>query len=342
MIAISKYNKQHPLRVFEAFAGYGSQSLAFKYLQENHPEFDFKIVGYSEIESSAIQAYRLLHGWDIPNFGDVTRIDWNEVPDFDFISWSSPCQDFSNAGLRQGGEEGSGTRSSLIFQEKRMLAVKKPKYVMLENVKGLLSENMRKYFFQYLRDLDSFGYTSFYKVLNSKDYGIPQNRERIFVISILRTEDEPNPEYHFPSPIKLETTVEDMLEDNVSPEYFLSQQHLEKYLSKADINESIKKLYPEDFNTTNGCRTLSYSHRPYRKGKCNELHRHGSLSERWSFNHQENLMCDKIIKLANLQIKGRIEQQTRIYSTKGISPTLNSAMGHGGNCIPLFLIVKEI
>lgn len=188
MIAISKYNKQHPIRVFEAFAGYGSQSLAFKYLKDKHPEFDFKVVGYSEIEPSAIQAYGLLHGRDIPNFGDVTRIDWNEVPDFDFISWSSPCQDFSNAGLRQGAEEGSGTRSSLIFQEKRMLAVKKPKYVMLENVKGLLSKSMRKYFFQYVKDLDSFGYTSFYKVLNSKDYGVPQNRERIFVISILRTE----------------------------------------------------------------------------------------------------------------------------------------------------------
>ena len=87
---------------------------------------------------------------------------------------------------------------------------------------------------------------------------------------------------------------------------------------------------------------LSFSYSQYRHGKCNELHGHGSLSERWSFNHQENLMCDKIIKLANLQIKGRIEQQTRVYSTKGISPTLNSAMGHGGNCIPLFLIVKEI
>ena len=153
-----------------------------------------------------------------------------------------------------------------------MLAVKKPKYVMLENVKGLLSKSMRKYFFQYLKDLDSFGYTSFYKVLNSKDYGIPQNRERIFVISILRTEDEPNPEYHFPSPIKLETTGEDMLEDNVSPEYFMSQQHLEKYLSKADINESIKKLYPEDSNTENCWWMLSFSYSQYRHGKCNELH----------------------------------------------------------------------
>lgn len=305
MIAISKYNKQHPLRVFEAFAGYGSQSLAFKYLKDKHPEFDFKVVGYSEIEPSAIQAYGLLHGRDIPNFGDVTRIVWNEVPDFDFISWSSPCQDFSNAGLRQGAEEGSGTRSSLIFQEKRMLAVKKPKYVMLENVKGLLTDKMRKYFFQYLKDLDSFGYTSFYKVLDAKDYGVPQHRERIFVISILRTEDEPNPEYHFPSPIKLESTVEDILEDNVSPEYFLSQPLLEKY--------------------------------KFSQLSCTNW----KLCQR-NFNHQEIIMCDKIIKLANLQIKGRIEQQTRVYSTKGISPTLNSAMGHGGNCIPLFLIVKEI
>ncbi len=136
-----------------------------------------------------------------------------------------------------------------------MLAVKKPKYVILENVKGLLSKSMRKYFFQYLKDLNSFGYTSFYKVLNAKDYGIPQNRERIFVISILRTEDVPNPEYHFPSPIKLETTVEDILEDDVSPEYFMSQPLLEKYLCKADINESIKNSTPKISipKTADGC-----------------------------------------------------------------------------------------
>ena len=101
MIQISKYNKQHPLRVFEAFAGYGSQSLAFKYLKEKHPEFDFEVVGFSEIEPSAIQAYRLLHGREIPNYGNIAILDWNDVPDFDFISWSSPCQDFSNAVLRK-------------------------------------------------------------------------------------------------------------------------------------------------------------------------------------------------------------------------------------------------
>lgn len=112
MIATSNYNQQNPLRVFEAFAGYGSQSLSFKYLKEKHPDFDFKVVGISEIEPSAIQAYRLLHGWEAPNFGDVTRIDWSEVPDFDFISWSSPCQDFSMAGLRKGAEEGRMLRKA--------------------------------------------------------------------------------------------------------------------------------------------------------------------------------------------------------------------------------------
>lgn len=248
---MNKYNRQNPLRVFEAFAGYGSQSLAFKYLKEKHPDFDFKVVGISEIEPSAIQAYRLLHGWDAPNLGNIALIDWEKVPDFDFITWSSPCQDFSMAGLRQGAEEGSGTRSSLIFQERRMLKVKHPKYVMLENVKGLITNKMLPYFHRYIKDLESFGYTSFYKVLNAKDYGIPQNRERIFVFSILRTDEDPSPQYQFPSPIPLTTKVEDILENNVSPEYFLSSDTLEKYLTKTDIDESIQKLYPEDFNTKN-------------------------------------------------------------------------------------------
>ena len=225
--------------------------MALKYLKEKHPDFDFEVVGFSEIEPSAIQAYRLLHGWEAQNFGDISRIDWKQVPDFDFISWSSPCQDFSNAGLRKGAEEGSGTRSSLIFQERRMLEAKHPKYIMLENVKGLLSQKMRRYFFKYLKDIDSFGYTSFYKVLNAKDYDCPQNRERVFVFSILRTDEDQHPEYHFPSPIPLTKSVEDILEDNVPPEYFLSKKLLEKYLTITDINESIKKLYPEDFDTEN-------------------------------------------------------------------------------------------
>lgn len=240
-MATKRYNKQNPLRVFEAFAGYGSQSLAFKYLQDLHPDFDFKIVGISEIEPSAICAYRLLHGNDIPNFGDVSKIDWNSVPDFDFISWSSPCQDFSMAGLRKGGEEGSGTRSSLIWEERKMIDAKHPKYIMLENVKGLITEKMRPYFLRYLHDLESFGYVNFCQVLNAKDYGIPQNRERIFVISILATDEAPNPQYHFPSPIPLDKTVEDITEDCVDESFYVSKRMVEKYLNQTDINEYIQE-----------------------------------------------------------------------------------------------------
>lgn len=239
----TKYNKQNPLRVFEAFAGYGSQSLAFKYLQDKYPDFAFKIVGFSEIEPSAMQAYWLLRGRDIPNFGNIQMIDWSKVPDFDFISWSSPCQDFSNAGLRKGGEEGSGTRSSLIWEERRMIEAKHPKYIMLENVLGLLSEKMRPYFFRYLHDLESYGYVNFYKVLNAKDYGIPQNRARIFVISILATEDDPSPLYHFPSPIPLEKTVEDMTEDDVDESFYVNIPMVGKFITQTDINAYIQENF---------------------------------------------------------------------------------------------------
>lgn len=232
------YNKENPLRVFEAFAGYGSQSLAFKYLQDRHPDFSFKIVGFSEIEPSAMQAYWLLHGREIPNFGDITRIEWSKVPDFDFISWSSPCQDFSTAGLRKGAEEGSQTRSSLIWQERRMIEAKHPKYIMFENVKGLLTEKMRPYFFRYLSELEEYGYVNFYKVLNAKDYGIPQNRERIFVISILDDGDEIS--FHFPSPIPLQETVEDIIEQNVPERFYISQDMVDKFINQVNINEYIE------------------------------------------------------------------------------------------------------
>lgn len=247
------YDKNHPLRVCTLCSGYDSQCLALKYLKDSHPDFEFDLVAWSEIDKSAITAHNLLFPeYQERNLGDMSRIDWSKVPDFDFLTYSTPCQSVSTAGLRKGIAEGSGTRSSLLWYTRNAIIAKRPKYLMMENVKGLVSSKFLPFFYKWITELDTYGYNSFYKVLNAKDYGVPQNRERIFVISILRTEDEPNPEYHFPSPIKLETTVEDILEDNVSPEYFLSQPLLEKYLAKADINESIKRLYPEDSNTENG------------------------------------------------------------------------------------------
>ena len=246
---MTTYNKDNPLRVCTLCSGYDSQCLALKYLKDKHPDFAFELVGWSEIEPSAILAHNLLFPEcrDL-NLGDMSRIEWEKVPDFDFLTYSTPCQSVSTAGLRKGIAEGSGTRSSLLWYTRNAIIAKRPKFLMMENVKGLVTDKFRPFFFAWLKELDSYGYNSFYKVLNAKDYGIPQNRERIFVISIRRDEDEPNPEYHFPSPLPLTMNVEDCLEDNVSDKFFLSKDLLEKYIKLADVNEYIRKVYPEDFS----------------------------------------------------------------------------------------------
>lgn len=104
------------LRIFEAFSGYGSQSIALERLKEEYSDFDYEVVGISEIDRYAIQAYSAVHGDDIPNFGDISKIDWNDVPDFDLLTYSFPCTDISSAGQQRGLAEGSGTRSSLLWE----------------------------------------------------------------------------------------------------------------------------------------------------------------------------------------------------------------------------------
>jgi DNA (cytosine-5)-methyltransferase 1 len=124
------------IRVFEAFAGYGSQLMALKQLEKDYPD-KIKVtpVGIAEIDKYAIQAYKAVHG-EVTNYGDISKINWDEVPDFDLFTYSSPCQDFSNAGLQRGGEEGSGTRSSLLWECRRAILAKKPKYFALGECEG--------------------------------------------------------------------------------------------------------------------------------------------------------------------------------------------------------------
>lgn len=150
------------------------------------------------------------------------------------------CTDFSNAGLQAGGEEGSGTRSSLLWECRKAIATKRPKYLMFENVKAVVSDKFIHLFKKWCRELEDYGYVNYYQVLNAKDYGVPQNRERIFMISILRTEDEPDPYYEFPRPVPLKKTVSDVLEDNVDDKYYMSQEATNKYV------ERMKTEYPDN------------------------------------------------------------------------------------------------
>ena len=218
------------LRVFTAFSGYDSQCLALDRLKREHPEFDYELIGWSEVDKYAIQAHNALYPqWADRNYGDISKIDWDQVPDFDLFTYSSPCQDFSNAGLQRGGEEGSGTRSSLLWECRRAIIAKRPKYCLLENVKALVSKKFMPLFNKWQDELAEYGYANFWQVLNAKNYGVPQNRERVFLWSILRTEADPRPEYHFPRPFPLELRLKDVLEDSVDEKYYLSDTIIEGF-----------------------------------------------------------------------------------------------------------------
>lgn len=229
-----QYNKKNPLRVCTAFSGYDSQCMALDRLKEEFPDFDYELVAWSEIDKYAIQAHNAVYPqWADRNYGDISKIDWEEVPDFDLFTYSSPCQDFSNAGVQKGGEEGSGTRSSLLWECRRAILAKKPKFLLFENVKALVGEKFIDLFNKWRNELASYGYTNYAQVLNSKDFGVPQNRERVFMVSILDEEHH----FEFPQPFPLTRRLKDILEDEVDESYFLSQEVVEMFERRNEINE---------------------------------------------------------------------------------------------------------
>lgn len=219
------------VRVFTAFSGYDSQCLALDRLKEHFPDFDYELVGWAEIDKYAIQAHDALYPqWADRNYGDISKIDWSQVPDFDLFTYSRPCQDFSNAGLQKGGTEGSGTRSSLLWECRRAIVAKRPKYLLLENVAALVSQKFLPLFNKWQSELASYGYSNFAEVLNAKDFGVLQNRERVFLVSILGGSS-----FHFPKPFKLEKRLKDVLEENVDEKYYLSDKMIQCFETRTQI-----------------------------------------------------------------------------------------------------------
>lgn len=246
------------IRVFEAFAGYGSTAIAMKRLQKMFPdEVEFEFIGTSEIEPAAIKAYKAIHG-DTPCYGDICKIDWQHVPNFDLFTWSFPCQDISNAGKQGGLSKESGTRSSLAWEAIRAIKEKRPKYALMENVSALCQKKFSADFAQLRKELEELGYANFYQLLNAKDYSTPQNRLRVFMVSILHTEDNPNPTYNFPAPIPLTKCVEDYMEpaEDIGEEFFIDQKRVtEKVLSdildQPNVRAEMEKLYHEEWEEAN-------------------------------------------------------------------------------------------
>ena len=208
MIKIDK-----PIRLVELFAGYGSQAMALERLG-----VDFEHYRVVEFDKYAIASYNAVHGTDFPTIDVCTVTGKNlEIVEKEkycyLITYSFPCTDISVAGQQKGFAEGSGTRSSLLWEVKRILTELKdlgtmPDVLLMENVTAIHSQENMPHFSKWLEFLGDIGYTNYVYDLNASDYGVAQNRDRTFVVSLF---GEYN--YHFPNPIELDKCIEDYFED---------------------------------------------------------------------------------------------------------------------------------
>jgi DNA (cytosine-5)-methyltransferase 1 len=225
------------------FSGYDSQLMAADVLREWHPDFRWTCVGWSDIDKYACQMHNLV----FPQFadcalGDITKIDWHEVEsslegrEVDLFTYSSPCQDISQAGKQMGLQEGSDTRSALLWRVADAVEVLRPKYLLQENVAALVSQKFLPDFQKWLDKLSSLGYVSRWTRLNAKNYGVPQNRDRVFCLSMRR---DVAFDYQFPEPFELLTRLEDVLEEEVSDRYFLKDDAVSKFLKANDSDNAL-------------------------------------------------------------------------------------------------------
>ena len=321
------------LSVFTAFSGYDSQCLALSRLG-----IPYDLVGWSEIDPFAIRAHNALFPqWEGRNYGDIAAIDWTEVPDFGLFTYSFPCTDISVAGKRRGLTEGSGTASSLLWECRRAIEAKRPRYLLMENVKALLSRKFRPLFGEWERTVARMGYTNFVKVINARDYGVPQNRERVFMVSILGEAS-----YHFPTPLPLTKCLADVLEADVPQKYFLSERMINCFVRRngpAKERGNGFRFEPKTgeeiantVTTASGARAcdnfiLSYT----RDGKGKVVRR--TLKDIANTVHTSTGRGGNIDSF----VIGSTQRNAYVGGTDGVSPCVTSACGAGGGQTPMIL-----
>lgn len=230
--------KNSPLKVVTLFSGYDSQCLALERLKQDFPNFNYDLIAWSDIDKYAIKAHNALFPKHCDmNLGDVCKINWGDVTDFDLLTYSFPCTSISSVGHQKGIAEGSGTASSLLWECQRAIEVKRPKFLLMENVKALVQRKFKCYFDLWLCGLEGLGYKNFWTVLDSKDYGVPQSRQRVFCVSILDDDLWNEPKYDFPQPFPLVKSLSDILESNASEEFYLSNERTSKLFDYSSVSE---------------------------------------------------------------------------------------------------------
>lgn len=234
------YRISKPIRLIELFAGIGSQAMALRDLNAGFEHY--RVV---EMDPFAIKSYNAIHGTNFKQI-DITQLHGNDLGIFDkkryeyIMTYSFPCQDLSKAGKQAGMPRGSTTRSGLLWEVERILKELNgtdslPQVLLMENVPDVIGTKNIKDFNEWYAFLESIGYQSYYKLLNAKNYGVPQNRNRCFMISILG-----NYSYTFPRPIPLEKRLKDLLEAEVDERYYISDEIAYKFAIKSDISKTIR------------------------------------------------------------------------------------------------------
>ena len=295
------------LRVFESFAGIGTQRMGLESAGIEH-----EVVGICEIDKFAIDSYQAIHG-ETKNYGDISKIDPNDLPDFDLFTYSFPCTSISMAGKQKGFKKGSGTQSSLLWECERIIEAKRPKYLLMENVKALTFKKNKGGYQKWLDILTSLGYTNYSKVLNAKDYGVPQNRERVFCISILDDKQV----FEFPEKQVLETRLKDVLENNVDEKYYLSNDRV-KQLVGIVRNWGVKGKTVFD----------SSINEPKEKKVANCITtRQRGISNRKS---EGNVVIEPEIFQTHMlkKVTRKNPSDNRVYDKEGVSPTLTAQTGY--------------
>ena len=270
-------------KVLSLFSGIGAFEKALKNIG-----VDYDLVGYSEIDKYASKSYAAVHNVnESMNLGDITKINEKELPkDIDLITYGYPCQDISLAGKQKGlfNEDGSKTRSGLFFDALRIIEEIQPRVAIAENVKNLVGKKFKPQFDIILDSLDKAGYNNYWQVLNAKDYGIPQNRERVFIVSIRKDIDNG---FEFPKAVPLQLRLKDMLDDEVDEKYYLSKEQIDR-INNSNFMQEKKRLQEKDYVDT----LLA---RDYKDPKCVavEPKRIGGLFDTETSKHQAGSIWDK-------------------------------------------------
>ena len=330
------------ISVITLFTGIGAQEAALKRLGVN-----FKVVGISEIDKYAIQSYTAING-PTHQYGDITKIERLDYADL--WTYSFPCQDLSVAGKQAGIKE--GTRSGLLMEVERLLTTaviegNAPKFLLLENVKNLVGKKFKPDFDKWLETLDALGYRNYWQVLNAKNYGVPQNRERVFVMSIRK---DIECDYKFPEPVVLTKRLKDVLEPQVDEKYYLSDKVLQN-LKTTSFHSERDRIQEKEY-----CACLLA--KDYKGPKCvieplacaSRGRNPDNPSDRSVGQHLEQRIevnqtgCSNTltsVEKDNYVIEPKITevigstQKNAFHGDGSISPSITSAMGMGGGQIPM-------